>query len=172
MKYLVLLLVGILAFSLSSFKNSTFEHTVLFNSPPDSLVNNSLNLKDVSNKYVPKQLNLTNSIIENTEFNKFLSSTDRQTLASNPDFDVFITTIILKQYQFQLLKYHQGFDLYSMKLGNAGFIVNSFVELCRLSPEIKGLNSSYVMDFIAGNEKLKVDPTIVEIVNAINAIPK
>jgi hypothetical protein len=59
-----------------------------------------------------------------------------------------------------------------MKLGNAGFIVNSFVELCKLPAEIKGLNSSYVMEFIAGNEKLKVDPTIVEIVNAINAIPK
>ena len=97
---------------------------------------------------------------------------DKNTITANEDFDYFITVIILKQYQFQLTKFHQSYDLYSMRLGNAGFIVKSFVELAKLPENIKGVQAEYVLEYIASNEKLKNEPLIVEIVNSINALPK
>ena len=80
--------------------------------------------------------------------------------------------IVLKQYEFHITKFHQGFDLYTMKAGNAGFIVSSFVEISKLPIGIKGVNSSYILEFIASNDKLKNEPSIVEIVNRINNLPK
>lgn len=172
MKTFILLLVGLLTLSVSSFNNSSWIHVSSKTSQEDSLSTNSLKLRDICANYSPHQLNLTNAIIENVEFNKFLTNTDKQTIINSEDFDYFITVIVLKQYQFQVTKYHQGYDLYSMRLGNAGFIVKSFVELAKLPADIKGINAEYVLQYIASNEKLKNEPLIIEIVNSINSLPK
>lgn len=172
MKIFLLLLTAVLTLSMSSLHSSKLINSISVVSFADSVENNSLSLKEVCANFNPKQLNLTNSIIENVELNKFLSNLDKNTITTNEDFDYFITMIILKQYQFQLTKFHQGYDLYSMRLGNAGFIVKSFVDLAKLPENIKGVQAEYILEYIASNEKLKNEPLIVEIVNSINALPK
>lgn len=132
----------------------------------------SVHLVKYATNFKPKQLNLTNSILENPELNAFLMNKDKSIIKINSNFEYFITMIVLKQYEFHITKFHQGFDLYTMKAGNAGFIVSSFVEISKLPVGIKGINSSYILEFIAANYKLKNEPSIVEIVNRINNLPK
>ena len=132
----------------------------------------SVHLVKYATNFKPKQLNLTNSILENPELNVFLMNKDKSIIKINSNFEYFITMIVLKQYEFHITKFHQGFDLYTMKAGNAGFIVSSFVEISKLPIGIKGINSSYILEFIASNDKLKNEPSIVEIVNRINNLPK
>ena len=132
----------------------------------------SVHLVKYATNFKPKQLNLTNSILENPELNAFLMNKDKSIIKINSNFEYFITMIVLKQYEFHITKFHQGFDLYTMKAGNAGFIVSSFVEISKLPIGIKGVNSSYILEFIASNDKLKNEPSIVEIVNRINNLPK
>ena len=132
----------------------------------------SVHLVKYATNFKPKQLNLTNSILENPELNVFLMNKDKSIIKINSNFEYFITMIVLKQYEFHITKFHQGFDLYTMKAGNAGFIVSSFVEISKLPVGIKGINSSYILEFIAANDKLKNEPSIVEIVNRINNLPK
>ena len=132
----------------------------------------SVHLVKYATNFKPKQLNLTNSILENPELNAFLMNKDKSIIKINSNFEYFITMIVLKQYEFHITKFHQGFDLYTMKAGNAGFIVSSFVEISKLPVGIKGINSSYILEFIAANDKLKNEPSIVEIVNIINNLPK
>ena len=132
----------------------------------------SVHLVKYATNFKPKQLNLTNSILENPELNAFLMNKDKSIIKINSNFEYFITMIVLKQYEFHITKFHQGFDLYTMKAGNAGFIVSSFVEISKLPVGIKGINSSYILEFIAANDKLKNEPSIVEIVNRINNLPK
>jgi hypothetical protein len=136
------------------------------------VVDDSLHLVKYATNFKAKQLNLTNSILENPELNIFLSKKDKSTFKTNPNFDYFITMIVLKQYELHITKFHQGFDLFTMKAGNAGFIVSSFVEISKLPAGIKGINSTYVLEFIASNNKLKNEPSIAEIVNRINNLPK
>ncbi len=132
----------------------------------------SVHLVKYATNFKPKQLNLTNSILENPDLNAFLMNKDKSIIKINSNFEYFITMIVLKQYEFHITKFHQGFDLYTMKAGNAGFIVSSFVEISKLPIGIKGVNSSYILEFIASNDKLKNEPSIVEIVNRINNLPK
>lgn len=132
----------------------------------------SVHLVKYATNFKSKQLNLTNSIVENPELNAFLMNKDKSIIKKNSNFEYFITMIVLKQYEFHITKFHQGFDLYTMKAGNAGFIVSSFVEISKLPVGIKGINSSYILEFIAANDKLKNEPSIVEIVNRINNLPK
>ena len=132
----------------------------------------SVHLVKYATNFKPKQLNLTNSILENPELNVFLMNKDKSIIKINSNFEYFITMIVLKQYEFHITKFHQGFDLYTMKAGNAGFIVSSFVEISKLPVGIKGVNSSYILEFLASNDKLKNEPSIVEIVNRINNLPK
>jgi hypothetical protein len=136
------------------------------------VTDDSIHLVKYATNFKAKQLNLTNSILENPELNVFLSKKDKSGFKSNPNFDYFITMIVLKQYELHITKFHQGFDLFTMKAGNAGFIVSSFVELSKLPAGIKGINSSYILDYIASNDKLKNEPSIAEIVNKINNLPK
>jgi hypothetical protein len=132
----------------------------------------SVHLVKYATNFKSKQLNLTNSILENPELNAFLMNKDKSIIKKNSNFEYFITMIVLKQYEFHITKFHQGFDLYTMKAGNAGFIVSSFVEISKLPVGIKGVNSSYILEFITANDKLKNEPSIVEIVNRINNLPK
>ena len=132
----------------------------------------SVHLVKYATNFKPKQLNLTNSILENPELNAFLMNKDKSIIKINSNFEYFITMIVLKQYEFHITKFHQGFDLYTMKAGNAGFIVSSFVEISKLPVGIKGVNSSYILEFLASNDKLKNEPSIEEIVNRINNLPK
>jgi hypothetical protein len=127
-------------------------------------------LKSLAISFKPNQLNLTNSIIENLSLNKFLSTEDKISIKSDKDFNYFISMIILKQYEFHISKYHQGFDLFTMKAGNAGFIVNSFFELSHLPEGTKGINSSYILEYIANDESLKNDSSITEIINRISSL--
>jgi hypothetical protein len=136
------------------------------------VVDDSLHLVKYATNFKAKQLNLTNSILENPELNIFLSKIDKSTFKTNPNFDYFITMIVLKQYELHITKFHQGFDLFTMKAGNAGFVVSSFVEISKLPAGIKGINSTYVLEFIASNNKLKNEPSIAEIVNRINKLSK
>jgi len=136
------------------------------------VVDDSLHLVKYATNFKAKQLNLMNSILENPELNIFLSKIDKSTFKTNPNFDYFITMIVLKQYELHITKFHQGFDLFTMKAGNAGFVVSSFVEISKLPAGIKGINSTYVLEFIASNNKLKNEPSITEIVNRIIKLSK
>lgn len=174
MKKVVLLLTILITLSFSYFSRNTesLSGFNLYNNEEGDSIRDTLKLRELAASFNPKQLNLTNSLLENVDLNNFLSKTDKQLIKSSPDFDYFITMIVLKQYELHKTKFHQGFDLFSMKSGNAGFIVSSFVELSSQAKDIKWLNSSYVMDYIAGNEKLKNEVAISEIVNKLNALPK
>ncbi len=167
MKRVLLLLTLLLIINFS--ENAFSQETV---SAETGLVKSTLNLRQLAISFSPKQLNLNSALLENTELNNFLSSTDKAAIKADPDFDFFITMIVLKQYEFHLTKFHQPFDLFSMKAGNAGFIVQSIVELCALPPETRGMKSSEIITHIESNEKLKSDPAISEIVNKINTIKK
>lgn len=135
----------------------------------DSLSDSSI-LRSLASSFKPNQLNLTNSIIENVSLNKFLSTEDKVSIKSDKDFNYFITMIVLKQYEFHITKYHQGFDLFTMRAGNASFIVNSFVELSHLPEGTKSVNSSYILEYIANNQSLKNDSSISEIINRISSL--
>jgi len=166
----LLLALIFISFDVFSANNTKGSNSILKDF--SNQLDDSLQLKQVATSFTPKQLNLTNSILENGELNKFLSKSDKEAIRSHTDFDLFITTILLKQYQFHLTKFHQGFDLYSMRMGNAGFVVSSFVQLAKLPDTTKGINSSFIMEYVAASDKLKAEPSIMELVNAINAIPK
>ena len=171
----VLLLLAVLttlSFSYIPKKNGNLVTSNSDNYEEGDSIKDTLKLRELASSFNPKQLNLTNSLLENVDLNNFLTNTDKQLIKASPDFDYFITMIVLKQYELHKTKFHQGFDLFSMKSGNAGFIVSSFVELSSQAKDIKWLNSSYVMDYIAGNEKLKNESSISDIVTKLNAIPK
>jgi hypothetical protein len=172
MKLFSTLVLGLIFVSFGAFgaNNTKGSNSIFIHS--NNQLDDSLKLKQVASSFIPKQLNLTNSILENGELNKFLATANKEVISSHADFDLFITTILLKQYQFHLTKFHQGFDLYSMRMGNAGFVVSSFVQLAKLPDTTKGINSSFIMEYVAASEKLKAEPSIMELVNAINAIPK
>lgn len=172
-KVLLLLTVLItLSFSYVSKKNGNSKSADFNNYEEGDSIKDTLKLRELVANFNPKQLNLNNSLLENVALNNFLSKTDKSLIKSSPDYEFFVTMIVLKQYELHKTKFHQGFDLFSMKAGNAGFIVSSFVEISSQDKDIKWLNSSYVMEFIAGNEKLKNEVTISEIVNKLNALPK
>jgi hypothetical protein len=135
----------------------------------DTLSGSSI-LRSVADSFKPNQLNLTNSIIENVSLNNFLSTEDKIRIKSDKDFNYFISMVLLKQYEFHIIKYHQGFDLFTMRAGNAGFIVNSFIELSHLPEVTKGINSSYILEYIANDESLKNDSSISEIINRISSL--
>ncbi len=156
----------------TSKSDSVVEAIEITNPVITPIGDDSVHLVKYATNFKPKQLNLTNSILENPELNAFLMNKDKSIIKTNSNFDYFITMIVLKQYEFHITKFHQGFDLYTMKAGNAGFIVSSFVEISKLPVGIKGINSSYILEFIAANDKLKNEPSIVEIVNRINNLPK
>ena len=156
MKFLILLLASTITLSFTS-------------SSINRVYGDVLPLKELAFKFNPKQLNLTNSLLENVALNNFLSKTDKESIRSHEDFDYFISLIVLKQFEFQKKTFHQGFDLYSMKAGNADFIVQSYVELSKLPKDIKGINSKSILDYILTNEKLKTDVVFNEIVTRINA---
>jgi hypothetical protein len=143
------------------------ENTVEIFSP---IVDDSLHLVRFATNFKAKQLNLTNSILENPELNVLLSKKDISSFKTNSNFDYFITMIVLKQFEFHITKYHQGFDLFTMKAGNAGFIVSSFVELSHLPEGTKSVNSSYILEYIANNQSLKNDSSISEIINRISSL--
>ncbi len=165
----VLLLLSICLTSLSAFSSKSYFGN---SKSPDDSITSSLNLRSLADNFRPLQLNLNNSILENVELNSFLIKTDKQAIINDSNFDYFITMIILKEYYLQLSKYHQGFDLYSMKFGSAEFIVKSFIDLTKTPEETKGLDSSKVLEYIAANEKLKNESSIIELVNSINALKK
>lgn len=173
MKIIFLLLSGIIALS---FASSSFENQ--FVQPGIVYYNDSIQeteptiLQKMAQNFNPKQLNLNNSLLENVELNSYLTKTDKEVIRSSEDYDYFITMIVLKQYELHITKFHQAFDLFSMKAGNAGFVVQSFVELSHQPEGTKGLKSSEVLTYIASNEKLKNDSSINEIVERINALPK
>lgn len=172
-KVLLLLMIFVtLGFKCFSMNNENLISSNLFNYEEGDSIKDTLKLRELAANFNPKQLNLNNSLLENVALNNFLSKTDKQLIKSSPDFDYFITMIVLKQYELHKTKFHQGFDLFSMKAGNAGFIVSSFVELSSQDKDIKWLNSSYIMEFIAGNDKMKNEVAISEIVNKLNALPK
>lgn len=134
------------------------------------IVDDSLHLVRYATNFKAKQLNLTNSILENPELNILLSEKDKSSFKTNSNFNYFITMIILKQFEFHITKYHQGFDLFTMRAGNAGFIVNSFIELSHLPEGTKSINSSYILEYIVNDESLKNDSSISEIINRISSL--
>ena len=174
MKIIFLLLSGLitLSFTFSISKNQNSFSTTFSCSDTIKGITESSELQTLAKNFNPRQLNLNSSLLENVELNKFLTKTDKASIRSNEDFDYFITMIVLKQYELHITKFHQSFDLFSMKAGNAGFIVESFVELSHQPADTKGLKSSVVMDYIASNDKLKNDNTISVIVEKINALAK
>ena len=170
MKKSIVIFSFLFCFNFFSFSINNRD-SVLTSFEEDSLTKTSV-LKSLADSFKPNQLNLTNSIIENSSLNNFLSSQNKTSLKSQQDFNYFIIVIILKQYELHITKYHQGFDLFTMRAGNAGFIVNSFVELSNLPEGTKGINSSYILEYITNNEDLKNNSSITEIVNRINSLPK
>ncbi len=164
----VILLLAIFFTALNASSSTNYSIFVVY--PPDSSEVTSLNLRGIADNFHPLQLNLSNSILENGELNNFLVNTNKQSISSNVDFDYFITLIILKEYYLQISKYHQGFDLLSMKAGTADFIVKSYIELSKNPADVKWLNTSSILEYIASNEKLKNETSIIELVNSINAL--
>ena len=165
----ILLLLSICLIGLSAFSSKNYSCIIV---SPDDSTSLALNLRGIADNFHPLQLNLSNSILENGELNNFLLKTDKQTISSSTDFDYFITMIILKEYYLQISKYHQGFDLFTMKTGTAEFIVKSFVDLSKTPIDAKGLDASKILDYIALNEKLKNESSINELVTSINALKK
>ena len=173
MKKIILLLTVLITLS---FNYSLNKNTQIINStklePYGDSIQDVLKLRDLATRFNPKQLNLNSSLLENIELNNFLSKTDKVAIKGSPEFNFFITMILLKQYELHITKFHQGFDLFSMKAANAGFIVSSFVEMSPLPKDIKGINSSYIMEYIDSTEAMKNDPAIGEIYNRIKSISK
>jgi hypothetical protein len=169
MKNNLLFIIVCFTLSFSSFSNIK-NNSILFN---DSIIKDSSLLRNFAYNFKANQLNLSNSIIENADLNKFLTINKKDDIKVKPDFEYFVVLLILKQYELHITKYHQGFDLYSMRIGNGTFIVDSFLDISNKSNlEKKWLNSSYILEFIAANEKYSADSVISEIVTRINNLPK
>lgn len=160
--------------SLFSYSMSFHSSTLINYQVEDSLqpVSDTLSLLNYALKFNATEINITNSIFKSTELNQFLLNANKVELKTKTDFDLFIVLLVLKEYELQMTKFHQGFDLFSNKIGNGSYIIDSFFEIANVSKDVKWLNSSFIMDFIASNEKFNNEPSIVEIVAKINSLPK
>lgn len=111
-------------------------------------------LNEYSKSFKPTNLNLENSIKDNQELDTFIDTIDNKCLENQSQYKVFISTILLKQYYFQLSNYNQSYDLLSMKTGSAEKIINGFIGFSKVDKNIEMLSSSYVFEYLKHNPKI------------------
>lgn len=71
--------------------------------------------------------------------------------------DYISNTILLKQYLFHLKNSNQGYDLMSMKKGQAKFIIDYFFKSNKLDTNIEFLNSGYPYEILDKEENINID---------------
>lgn len=71
--------------------------------------------------------------------------------------DYISNTILLKQYLFHLKKSNQGYDLMSMRKGQAKFIIDYFLKSNQLDTNIEFLNSGYPYEILSKKDKINMD---------------
>ena len=165
---LLILLQGFLGCGNNTNSNSLRQKETSFKADCDSLQYDSV-LIAYSLEFEPNNINLDSSLKQNIEIDSFLTKTDKKCLDRQSNLNYFICTFLLKQYYFHLVNYHQGYDLLSMKTGNAKYIIESFEKLSKLESNLEMLNSRYVIDYITATEMLKNDKSIMKLVNKIKA---
>ena len=112
-------------------------------------------LKNRIEDFKPTQLNLDSSIINNKELKIFLDTVNIECLEEQRLYKEFITTILIKEYYFQLNNYNQSYDLLQMKNGNAKVIINGFMKLSGVDKNIEMLSSGYIMEYLKNNPEIK-----------------
>lgn len=95
----------------------------------DTHLNRSLqDFKRFADEYQPSEIDISK--------NESLSRFDvAYILESGEEVDDIVYIILLKQYLFHLGKYHQGYDLLSMRKGQAKHLVNYFLEQNHITGE-------------------------------------
>ena len=108
--------------------------------------NLKLKFEHAINIFNPREVSLSKSMNKNTF--KFIRQIDSVCLMENDDFDNFTIIILIKQYNFHLKEYHQGFDLLMMREGSAKLIIDNFCKIANIDNDIEMLNSGYILEYI------------------------
>jgi hypothetical protein len=101
--------------------------------------------------FEPTHVNLDSSIKGNYSLQYFLDTVNSECLKAQKQYRLFISTILIKQYHFQLCKYHQSFDLLQMQTGHGEDVVKGFLKMCGFPKPQEMLSSGYVMNYLKDN---------------------
>lgn len=167
--FLVVLLQGFLGCENKTNNDLSGQKEISFKSKCDSSEYANI-LIAYSLEFDPNNVNLDSSLKQNIEIDSFLTKTDKKCLDRQSNLNYFICILLLKQYYFHFVNYHQGYDLLSMKTGNAKYVIESFQKLSKLNTNLEMLNSRYVIDYINATEILKNDKSIMQLVNKIKGM--
>lgn len=127
------------------------------------------NLIELGTNFKPTDLDLNLSLKKNIQLNLFLDTIDKNCLLNQNNYKLFIAIILVKQYYFHLSNYHQGFDLLSMRIGNASKIVDCFREMTNKRAKLEMLNSGLIENYLQENPKIR-NVEINNYLKRINAV--
>lgn len=117
---------------------------------------NILKLKDYAQNYNANKIDLSQNDSLN-EFDLNFTFNDDIYIEEKELKDYISNTILLKQYLFHLKKSNQGYDLMSMRKGQAKFIIDYFLKSNQLDTNIEFLNSVYPYEILRKKDKINMD---------------
>jgi len=119
-------------------------------------------LSKFSNNFVPKDLELSNSI--SPELDSFLRHADTNCLRKQNLYKPFLATIFAKLAVYHLKCCHQGYDLFQMKGTSANILVHEFENVSDYHRnKLEMLNSGVVFDFIQEDSSLESNKMLKEL---------
>ncbi len=131
----------------------------------DQKLNDSVNdLLTKSKNYNPNHIDLSKA--------KFLENFNVISIFKNEKYSTeakinIVNTILLKQYLYHLKKANQGYDLKSMRNGNAKIIIDYFLSTNNIDSSKEFINSAVAYDTLKNNES-KQDEEINQLIRSIN----
>ncbi len=117
--------------------------------------NNIPHLMELGSSFKPTDLGLNVSLNKNTELNQFLDTMDETCLMKQHNYEIFIAVILVKQYYYHLSNAHQGYDLLSMRIGNASKIIHCFRKMANKEARMEMLNSGLITDYLKKNPQIR-----------------
>lgn len=130
-------------------------------------------LKILSTKFEARKLELDSSLIQDKGINLFLDTVNKTCLKKQVYFRNFITIILLKQYYYHIINFHQSYNLLPMRNGSAKFIIDEFCSISHLDPiHTEMISSGYVVNYVGANLDLQNDSDIHRLITKIKVAEK
>ncbi|MBX7204096.1 MAG: hypothetical protein K1X81_01605 [Bacteroidia bacterium] len=114
--------------------------------------------------YIPHNIDMSkdlNDTLSHYNIDEIFSNVSEQ--AKNR----WVYILMLKQYLHHLKVGNQGYDLYTMRKGKTGIIINYYIRSSNQKPNGEFLNSGSIVDATALKKHLSNDPIIIELMNKI-----
>ena len=110
-------------------------------------------LKQLAMDFTPNSIDINKSM--SNELNLFLSKSDSDCIKSNSNYKFFICLVLLKQCYYHKKEYHLSYNLRSMKLGTAKFIIAEYENISQDHDEF--LSSYSVLNYSKTDSTLMND---------------